>query len=104
MIKTKVLKNRGKNHEKSVATAFNGERHKGVTGQGKEDVQHEVFSIECKERKVTVVHKFMEQAKRNAPTGKIPLVIVKQYNTLQHENVVCMRQQDFIELFKIVIE
>jgi hypothetical protein len=102
-MKIKTLKTRGRNHEKAVAVAFDGERHKGVSGCGREDVCHDIFSIECKERATSYAHGFMAQAVRNSPAGKIPMVVIKRFNTPFDENLVCLRQRDFLELFKIVI-
>jgi hypothetical protein len=95
---------RGKKHEQMVAQKFGGTRHLGNSGSGREDVETKYFSIECKERKSPSVHKYMEQAERNSPPGKIPIVVVKQFDTRQDTNVVCIRQEVFLNLFKTMLE
>jgi hypothetical protein len=93
-------KDRGKRHEKQVAKDWSGVRHLGVTGEGREDVEHSYFSIECKSREKSTAHNWMEQAERNAPTDKVPVVIVKRINGRPDDNIVCIRQSQFFRILK----
>lgn len=83
---------RGKNTERAIAKRVKGKRI-GILGQ--EDVQHPLFSIEVKSRVRFAGEPFMQQAARNCPEGKTPLVIV-HINGRHHDNdLVTMRLKDF---------
>ncbi len=54
------------------------------------------FSVEAKERKKFVGQKFMEQAIRNCPTGKTPIVIVHILGKKHDNDLVMIRLKDWI--------
>jgi len=76
-MKMTVSKNRkrGKNNEGVLARRLHAKRVGILQG---EDIQHQIFSIEAKERKRLPVFlvKAYQQAKDNCPHGKIPLLIL----------------------------
>lgn len=64
---------RGKNTERSLAKLLNAQR---IGIMGKEDLSHPVFSYEVKSRKSFVALPWLEQAERNCPEGKTPVLVV----------------------------
>jgi len=86
---------RGKRVQKRIAQEM-GARNVGIFGG--EDAEHPKFSIEAKSKKVFSGTKFIEQAEKNCPKGKIPIVILhlvgKSYNT----DIVMIRIDKFKEL------
>lgn len=73
-------KRRGKELEKRVAKAVGGERVTGARGVAVEDVSHPVFSFECKNNASipALIRNAYEQAVRNAPPEKIPVVVFQR--------------------------
>ena len=86
----------GKNLERSVAKRMGGKR---VGILGKEDISCGPWSIEAKKRKAFVGCKYMEQAVRNCPAGKTPIVIVHMTSQRHGKDLVMMRFRDFEEWF-----
>ena len=69
---------------------------------GGEDIQHDVFSIECKERNQALsVEKFVKQAETNTPDGKIPLVIFHKLNDKHENDLFIMRRKDIEKIMDI---
>ena len=68
-----------------------------------EDCSHPIFSIECKQRTgrnyPKTLRKWFEQAKRNAPVGKVPLLAVHLTGERRKEDLVILRRGDFEDLF-----
>lgn len=83
---------RGKRNEKALADRLGGKRE-GIFGG--EDISMGLFSVEAKSRKQFVGQGFMEQAERNCPKGKVPLVIVHILNQRRSNDLVMMRLSDF---------
>lgn len=93
---TNTNRNRGKRLEKQVAKAWNAERI-GITGG--EDISHPIFSVECKERNSrSSLHKFIEQAERNCPDGKIPIVVYHILHQQHGQDLIILRRKDFEDL------
>lgn len=76
-----------KDSERRTAEIMGGERINGARGVMIEDVSHPVFSVEVKHGK-TCIPKFVKdayaQAKRNAPAGKIPLVVLHPFASMDY--------------------
>jgi hypothetical protein len=83
---------RGKNTERAIAKIMGGKRIGVLCG---EDIQHETWSIEVKNREKSTAHNFMNQAIRNCPQGKTPLVIIHKHKDIHGNDLVCMRLSDF---------
>lgn len=64
---------RGKSTERSLAKLLNAQR---IGILGKEDLSHPLFSYEIKSRKSFVALSWLEQAERNCPEGKTPVLVV----------------------------
>lgn len=64
---------RGKDTERALAKLLNAKRI-GILGS--EDLSHPIFSYEVKSRKAFVALDWLEQAKRNCPEGKTPVLVV----------------------------
>ncbi len=69
---------------------------------GKHDVEAGPWSIEVKDRKKFIGVSFLEQACRNCPKDKTPLVIVHQTNKAHEHDIVMMRLSDFQDWFNIL--
>ena len=69
-------KRSGKALQSEVAKNWNG---KNTGTLGGEDVEHPIFSIECKHRnRRTELQTFLEQAERHCPPDKTALVVFHQ--------------------------
>jgi hypothetical protein len=90
-------KRAGRLYQTYIAQKLGGKSVGTIEGQ---DVEHPLYSIECKKRKAFIGQKFMEQCVRNCPRGKIPLVIVHVTNQRHEDDFVMMRLADFEERFK----
>lgn len=86
-------RNRGKAAERAVANALDGVR---LGTMGGEDVHLDgPWSCEVKSRQAFVAVAWMEQAKRNAPKGKAPLVVVHVHGKRHDEDLVILRLADW---------
>lgn len=83
---------RGKNTERAIAKRIKGRR---VGILGREDIQHELWSIEVKSRVKFSGEGFMQQAIRNCPQGKTPLVVVHIHGRQHSKDLVIMKMKDF---------
>lgn len=84
---------RGKAAERAVANALGGTR---IGTMGGEDVHLDgPWSCEVKSRKAFVAMDWMEQAARNAPEGKTPLVVVHVHGKRHTEDLVILRLEDW---------
>lgn len=88
-------RDRGKEAEKRVATYLGGKR---IGLLGGEDVQHETFSIEVKSREKFVAKGWYDQCKKNAPKGKIPLVVVSLKSQPIAKGYAILRLEDLATL------
>jgi len=97
------MKNRdvGKRNEKALTKYFNNLGYKadrkGIFGG--EDVSMGLFSIEAKSRKKCVVTGWFEQAERNCPDDKTPLVDLHIHGQRRGNDIVMLRLRDFEDLF-----
>lgn len=88
-----VNRDRGKRHEREVAKRLGGIR---MGTMGNEDVHTDgPWSIECKSRQTFVANGWMDQATRNAPKGKTPMVIVHVQGKRHDDDYVIIRLKDF---------
>lgn len=92
MVNPKLNRQRGKSYERYIANRLGG-RRMGV--MGKEDVDHPLFSIECKSFARFAGEKVMAQAERNAYKDKTPLSIVHIRGNSHDKDIVMMRLSDF---------
>lgn len=88
-------RDRGKRAERAVAQRIGGKRIGTLSG---EDIQHPVFSGEVKSRKAFAAAPWMDQAVRNCPKGKTPLVVVHVHGSRHDKDLVMFRMQDFEDL------
>ena len=88
---------RGKATERNIAKRVGGVR---VGLLGNEDINHPEFSIEVKDRKKFTGVKYLEQAERNCPDGKIPIAIVHVTRQCHGRDVVLVRLNDWQRLVK----
>jgi hypothetical protein len=65
---------------------------------GKHDVETWMFGIEVKDRKKCVINSWMEQAVRNCPKGKTPMLVIHITNKGHEEDLVCLRMPDWKEV------
>lgn len=86
-------RNRGKGSECAVAKALGGKR---VGTMGGEDIHLDgPWSVEVKSRAAFVAADWMDQAVRNAPTGKTPLVVVHVRGKRHDKDLVIVRLADW---------
>jgi hypothetical protein len=84
---------RGKAAERAVAKALDGKR---VGTMGGEDVHLDgPWSCEVKSRRAFVASSWMDQASRNAPAGKTPMVVVHVHGKRHNEDLVVLRLEDW---------
>jgi hypothetical protein len=84
-----------KDHERAVAKALGGTRSPN-TGKGSPDIEHPLWSIECKYRKQIplLVTEGLAQARRYDDV-KTPLLVLKEKN--KKGAIVCMDIKDFVD-------
>lgn len=88
---------RGKAHERATAKALGGKRI-GILGS--EDVQHSIYSIECKSVKAFVGRSWYEQCVRNNKDGKINLVVIHLTKRDHDNDYVLLKLSDLLLLTK----
>lgn len=86
---------RGKRVQKRIAKEMDA-RNVGIFGG--EDAEHPIFSIEAKSKKVFSGIKFIEQAEKNCPEGKIPIVVLHMVGKSYDKDIVMIRINDFKRL------
>lgn len=94
-------KRQGRKVQSELARITGGKSVGTIEGQ---DIsyQSKPWSVEAKHRSTFVGNTFMEQAKRNAPKGKIPIVIVHTKNQRYKDALVMVRLEDWLELEKAI--
>ena len=90
----KQNRGRGKRCEAAIAKELSGTR-RGVLGG--HDVDAGPFAVEVKSRAAFVGSGFMEQAVRNCPTRKTPIVVVHITGKRHEGDLVMMRLRDWQE-------
>lgn len=89
--------------ERRIAEVFGGERrgaYTGANGQGKTDVIHDHFAIECKLLGAPGWAHMLaaaKQAEANAEPGQEPVAVVKRKNARDSDTLVVMRLETFRE-------
>lgn len=84
---------RGKAAERYVAKTLGGTR---IGLMGGEDVHMDgPWSVEVKSRKAFVACEWVDQAVRNAPKGKTPIVIVHVHGQRHDKDLVLIRLSDW---------
>lgn len=89
-----------KESERRIAKLLHGKRT-GNTGSATEDVAHDWLSVEVKHRRSLPawLTAALAQAQRNAPAGRLPVVILHQHNSRAVNDVVCMRLGNWLDWF-----
>lgn len=92
--------NAWKRTERRVAHLLNGERT-GNHGTATEDVQHAWLSVEVKHRRQLPgwLTGAMQQAQRNAPAGRLPVVVLHAHGARAVNDLVVLRMGDFLDWF-----
>ena len=86
---------RGKRNERALARRLCGER---IGIMGGEDIRYGMFSVETKSRQTFSIRKYLDQAIRNAPQGKIPLLILHEHHSRRGNDMVVIRLSDWEDL------
>jgi len=94
MVVKQVIRNKrqGRAVQSKMAKRLGGKSVGTIEGQ---DIEHSVFSVEVKHRKKFVGNTFMNQAVKNCPKGKVPLVIVHELNQRFDKSLVMIRLKDW---------
>ena len=92
MANIKSNKQAGRKYQAKIAKRFGGKSVGTIEGQ---DVEHNIFSIECKKRKAFIATGWMQQTVRNCPADKTPLLIVHVTGERHKNDMVIMRLEDF---------
>ena len=82
--------------ERAIAKRLGGERV-GNRGCNTEDVAHDWLSVEVKTRKSLPawLRDAMAQAERNAPAGRLPMVVLHQVGQRHDKDLVVLSLGDF---------
>jgi len=88
----KLNRARGKRCEQAIAKRLNGKRL-GLLGN--EDISAGPFSVEVKSRAAFVGTGWIEQAVRNSPEGKTPMVVIHLTGKRHDGDLVMMRLSDW---------
>jgi hypothetical protein len=93
-----------KKFERRIAGKLGGRRVRAGERE-LEDIEHPILSVEAKLFKSVPVcmEGPMEQAERNAPKGKIPMVCMKKNGRLDDNALVFMRFKDFKRLMAPIV-
>jgi len=96
--KHRVIRNKaqGRKVQSVFAKKMGGKSVGTIEGQ---DVSHEIWSAEIKHRKKFIGGTFMDQAIKNCPEGKVPLVVVHTLNQRFSKSLVMMRYTDWEDWF-----
>jgi hypothetical protein len=89
-------RDRGKRTEQAIAERLQGTR-KGIMGG--HDVDAGPFAVEVKDRESFAGSTFMQQAIRNCPNDKTPLVIVHTHGKRHDTDLVMIRLADWQDWF-----
>lgn len=92
---TRLNRKRGKRTERAIAKKLGG-RRLGILG--KHDVELDDFAVEVKSRKVFAGEKWIMQSEKNAPKGKVAIVVVHLLNRNHDNDIVMMRMKDFMKV------
>jgi hypothetical protein len=99
VVKLVIRNKRQGRHVQSKMAKLTGGKNVG-TIEGQDLSYHDKpWSIEVKHRKTFIGNTFMDQADKNAPKGKVPLVIVHTKNQRYMKSVVLIRLDNWIDWF-----
>ena len=88
--------------ERAIAARMNGQRtsNQGL-GSATADVETPTYAVECKHRRSLPgwLLDAVAQARRNAPQGKTPLVVLHEAGSRYDDALVVVRLADFQELW-----
>lgn len=93
---TTANKRAGRAFQSHIAKTLGGKSVGTIEGQ---DVEHPLWSVECKKRKAFAGQPFMQQAIRNCPEGKTPIVVVHVTGDRHSDDLVMMRFKDWQDWF-----
>lgn len=96
MMNPKNNRDRGKRTEKAIAKRLNGTR-RGVLGG--HDVTAGPWAVEVKSRVSFVGCGWFDQAVRNTPEGKTPLVVCHVHGKRHDQDIVMLRLSDWLEWY-----
>ena len=85
--------------ERRVAKSIGGRRRGTDHTDSYEDVEHSIFSVECKLLAKVSYADFLaaaKQSERNAPKDKIPIAILKKKQKRDSDALVVMRYETFL--------
>lgn len=91
----------GRTYQTYIANLFGGKSVGTIEGQ---DVEHPIFSIECKKRKGFVAVKWMDQCIKNCPKKKTPLVLVHVTKEKHERDLVIIMLKDFKKLHADILQ
>jgi hypothetical protein len=96
VIPMSLNRDRGKRLERTTAAVLGGRRLGVMGGQ---DVEAGLFSVECKSRQKFVAQSWMDQAKRNCPPERVPMVVVHVHGQRHADDLVMVRMSDWRDLY-----
>lgn len=90
-------KRQGRKVQSKIAKITGGKSVGTIEGQ---DVSYsnKPWSVEVKHRQTFIGHTFMQQAIKNAPDGKIPIVIVHTKNQRFNKSIVLIQLSDWLDM------
>lgn len=93
-----ISQQRGKKAEQKIAVFWGGRR---LSFQAA-DIEHAYFSIEakCRSRLPQTILNWYQQARRAAPRGKIPMVVLHELNARYEDDLVVLRAGDLKALLE----
>jgi len=94
----RVIRNKaqGRKVQAKIAKMIGGKSVGTIEGQ---DIEHPLWSGETKHRKTFIGNTFMNQAVKNCPENKTPIVIVHTLNQRFEKSLVMMRFSDWEDWF-----
>lgn len=88
-------KHAGRKYQAKLARLVGGKSVGTIEGQ---DIEHPMFSFEAKKRQAFVACAWMNQARRNAPEGKVPVVVVHVTGQRHSDDLVVCSLRDWLDL------
>lgn len=88
-------KRAGRRYQGKLAELVGG---KNIGTVGGEDIEHPLFSYEAKRRKLFVACGWLDQARRNCPEGKVPVVVCHVSGRRHRDDLVICSLGEWIDL------
>ena len=98
MVKQVIRNKRQGRKVQSVLAQLTGGKNVGTIENQDISFVNKPFSIEAKHRKVFIGNTFMEQAERNAPEGKIPIVMVHTKGKRFNKSLVMIHLDEWLKI------